>query len=249
MEVRKIVHIDGEKCNGCGLCVPACHEGAIEIVDGRARLVSDKYCDGLGDCIGECPKGAITIIEREAEEFDEKAVKEHLRQKQKDEPLACGCPGSMVRQLDDEKQDKAAKDSQQTAVNADDVKISIKSQLKQWPVQLTLVPPDAPYFDGAHLLITADCVPVAYPNYHLDMLKGKRVVMGCPKLDDINHYISKLTQIIKLNDIKSVTVAYMEVPCCMSIVKAAEYAVEKSWKDIPFHRIKVGIEGGVLEKD
>jgi len=249
MVVRKIVQIDEEKCNGCGLCVPACQEGAIEIVNGKARLVSDKYCDGLGDCIGECPEGAITIIEREAEEFNEEAVKEHLKQKHQEEPLPCGCPGSMVRQLDDEKQDKAVEDRQQAAVDADDVKISIKSQLKQWPVQLTLVPPDAPYFDGAHLLITADCVAVAYPNYHLDMLKGKRVVMGCPKLDDINHYIGKLTQIIKLNDIKSVTVAYMEVPCCMGIVKAAEYAIEKSGKDIPLHRIKVGIEGGVLERN
>ncbi|KXG76595.1 ATP-binding protein [Thermotalea metallivorans] len=249
MAIRKIVHIDEEKCNGCGLCVPACAEGAIQIIDGKAKLVADNLCDGLGACLGDCPQGAITIIEREAEEFDEEAVKVHLeKEKRGDEPRqqnhhghhhhGGGCPGSQMRILNHKPAKAAA-----AVVGDGDVEIKIKSQLQQWPVQLMLVPPAAPYFEDADLLVTADCVPFAYPNYHLDLLKGKKVVVGCPKLDDIEFYVKKLTQIIKMNNIKSITVAFMEVPCCTGIVRAVEKALADAGKNIPLHRVRIGIEG------
>jgi NAD-dependent dihydropyrimidine dehydrogenase PreA subunit len=241
MSVRKIVQIDENKCNGCGVCVPSCAEGAIQIIDGKAKVLSDNLCDGLGACLGDCPMDAITIIEREAEAFDEEAVKAHLGKEEKtthhhEHHHGGGCPGSQMRMLN--------KSVQSTAVVGEgDVEIKIKSQLQQWPVQLMLVPPTAPYFEGADLLVTADCVPFAYPNYHLDLLKGKKVVVGCPKLDDVAFYATKLTQIIKMNEIKSVTVAFMEVPCCTGIVKAVEKAIADSGKNISLHRVRIGIEG------
>jgi len=248
MAKRSIVQIDQDKCNGCGLCVPSCAEGAIKIIDGKARLISDKYCDGLGACLGTCPQGAITIIEREAEDFDEEAVKNHLENLSKDvedEDFSCpginqtfSCPGSMSIDLRETK--KAA-----SVCKADDISISIKSQLKQWPVQLMLVPVNAPYFENADLLITADCVAVAYPNYHLGMLKGKAVVIGCPKLDDGNYYVEKLSAIFKNNNIRSITVAHMEVPCCFGMVKIAEEALRRSGKNIPLTTVEVGIEGEI----
>ncbi|QEK11054.1 4Fe-4S ferredoxin [Crassaminicella thermophila] len=234
MAKRKIVHIDEEKCNGCGLCVPSCAEGAIKIINGKAKLVADNLCDGLGACLGDCPQGAIEIIEREADEFDEEAVKIHLEGEESQ-----GCPGSRIRMFKDEGTIAAS-------INSEDIEIKIKSQLRQWPVQLMLIPPTAPYFQGADLLITADCVPFAYPNYHLDLLKGKKVVVGCPKLDDIEVYFEKLTQIIKYNDLKSITVAFMEVPCCMGIVKAVEKAIALSRKDIVLHKVRIGIEGDLI---
>jgi NAD-dependent dihydropyrimidine dehydrogenase PreA subunit len=245
MAKRQIVHIDEEKCNGCGVCVPSCAEGAIKIIDGKAKLIADNLCDGLGACLGDCPQDAITIIEREAEAFDEEAVQLHLHQENKQKVPhqgvkhhhGGGCPGSQIKIFKDEK--KAV----QTITADQDIEIKIKSQLRQWPVQLTLVPPTAPYFEGADLLVTADCVPFAYPNYHLDLLKGKKVVVGCPKLDNVEAYVQKLTQIIKLNALKSVTVAFMEVPCCTGIVRAVEKAIENAQKDIPLHRIRIGIEG------
>jgi len=250
MARRSIVHIDEDKCNGCGLCVPSCAEGAIKIIDGKARLVSDKYCDGLGACLGTCPQGAITIIEREAEAFDEEAVKAHLEsviEEFEGEDFACpgsnpsfSCPGSRPMDLRETK--KAA-----SASEAGDISISIKSQLRQWPVQLMLVPVNALYFENADLLITADCVAVAYPNYHLGMLKGKAVVIGCPKLDDGNYYVEKLSAILKNNNIKSLTVAHMEVPCCFGMVKIAEEALRRSGKNIPFNTIEVGVEGEILD--
>lgn len=241
MSVRKIVQIDENKCNGCGVCVPSCAEGAIQMIDGKAKVLSDNLCDGLGACLGDCPMDAITIIEREAEEFDEEAVKAHLGKAEKvthhhEHHPGGGCPGSQMRMLNKAVQSAAV-------VGEGDVEIKIKSQLQQWPVQLMLVPPTAPYFEGANLLVTADCVPFAYPNYHLDLLKGKKVVVGCPKLDDVAFYASKLTQIIKMNDIKSVTVAFMEVPCCTGIVKAVEKAIADSGKNIALQRVRVGIEG------
>jgi len=246
MAIRKIVHIDEDKCNGCGLCVPNCAEGAIKIIDGKARLIADNLCDGLGACLGECPRGAITITEREAAEFDEKAVHEHLKKK---EEHTCsghhghyhhggGCPGSMAREIS--RQDNISKAE---AVSSGDIEVKIKSQLTQWPVQLMLAPEKAPYFENADLLITADCVPFAYPNYHLDLLKSKKVVVGCPKLDDIGYYVEKLTGIIRNNNINSVTVAFMEVPCCGGIVRAAEAALEMSGKNIPLHKVRVRISG------
>lgn len=246
MATRKIVKIDEEKCNGCGLCIPNCAEGAIQIVDGKAKLVSDKFCDGLGACLGHCPEDAITVIEREAEEFDEKAVEIHLHKKQeaplrlhpqpqpKPQPEFAGCPSSRVLQFQVPKPRTES-----------DPKESTVSQLSQWPVQLKLVPVDAPYFEDADLLIAADCVPFAYANFHQDFLRGKALVVGCPKLDDIQLYKEKLTAIFKANSIKSVTVPFMEVPCCFGLVKATEDAIEASGKDIPFKKVKIGIRGEV----
>lgn len=243
---RKIVQIDEDKCNGCGVCVPNCHEGAIQIIDGKARLIDDKYCDGLGDCLGECPEGAITIIEREAKEYDEEAVEQRMKEKRREsqadkkkEVQFSGCPGSRARKVE------SAGSKQSAGVSTDDVEIKIKSQLNQWPVQLMLVPEQADHYNDAELLLTADCVPFAYPNYHLDLLKDKVAITGCPKLDDIQFYLEKLTNIIEKNDLKSITVAYMEVPCCSGIVRAAELAVENSSKDIPINKVRIGINGEI----
>jgi len=245
MAIRKIVNIDENKCNGCGLCVPNCAEGAIKIIDGKARLISENLCDGLGACLGECPLGAISITEREADEFDETAVHEHLNRK---EGQTCsgnhghqaggGCPGSRAMAIN--RQEDAASAA---AVSSSDIEVKIKPQLAQWPVQLMLVPEKAPYFENADLLITADCVPFAYPNYHLELLKGKKVVVGCPKLDDNGYYVEKLTGMLKNNNIKSVTVAFMEVPCCGGIVMAAERALQLSGKNIPLHKVRIRISG------
>lgn len=239
MAIRKIVNIDEEKCNGCGLCVPNCAEGAIKIIDGKAKLIADNLCDGLGACLGECPQGAITIAEREADEFDEAAVHEHLHPKHAHHRHhGGGCPGSRAMAINrQEDEEKAA------AVSSGDIEVKIRPQLSQWPVQLMLVPERAPYFENADLLITADCVPFAYANYQLDLLKGRKVVVGCPKLDDLEYYVEKLTNIVKNNSIKSVTVAFMEVPCCGGIVRAAETAVQRSGKDIPLYGVRVGING------
>lgn len=252
MAVRKIIQIEEEKCNGCGLCVPNCAEGAIQIIDGKAKLVKDSYCDGLGACLGHCPQDALHVIEREADSFDEEEALKFVKtikaqsSKQNHAPVqqsphhhSGGCPGSRMMMLGTE--DKGQQKSV-TSANGD-IEIKIKSQLRQWPVQLTLVPVNAPYFDNADLLITADCVPFAYPNYHLELLRGKVVVIGCPKLDNLESYIDKLTQILENNKIKSVTVAHMEVPCCSGIVRAAEIALQRSERDIPFTKVRIGING------
>jgi Pyruvate/2-oxoacid:ferredoxin oxidoreductase delta subunit len=238
MATRKIVKIDEEKCNGCGLCIPNCAEGALQIIDGKAKLVSEKFCDGLGACLGNCPEDAITVIEREAEEFDERAVDIYLH-KQKEaqpepQPVIAGCPSSRAMHF---KVPEARTESVSTTPAV--------SQLTHWPVQLTLVPINAPYFQDADLLIAADCVPFAYPNFHQDFLKGKAVVVGCPKLDDIQYYKEKLTEIFKTNSIKSVTVPYMEVPCCFGIVKATEDAIAASGKNILLKKVKIGIRGEI----
>lgn len=241
MAIRKIVHIDEEKCNGCGLCIPNCAEGALQIVDGKAKLVKDIYCDGLGACLGHCPQDAISIIEREADEFDEKAVEEHLKSHSKETQVhnhahhVGGCPGSMIRQFNKVKDE------------GEDVKVS--SKLKQWPVQLTLVPVTAPYLKKADLLITADCVPFAYGNYHNDFLKDRAVVVGCPKLDNIEYYTEKLTDIIKLNDLESITVLKMEVPCCSGMMFAAKTARDRAGSDIPIKVVTIGIEGDIIKRE
>jgi NAD-dependent dihydropyrimidine dehydrogenase PreA subunit len=235
MAIRKIVNIDENKCNGCGLCVPNCAEGAIKIIDGKAKLIAENLCDGLGACLGECPQGAITITEREADEFNEAAVHARLNPHQHG---GGGCPGSRAMEIN--RQNNAAKAA---AVSSGDIEVKIKPQLTQWPVQLMLVPESAPYFENADLLITADCVPFAYPNYHLDLLKGKKVVVGCPKLDDIGYYVEKLTGILKNNRINSIMVAFMEVPCCGGIVRAAEAALEMSGKNIPLNKIRISMNG------
>ncbi len=233
MATRKIVKINEEKCNGCGLCIPNCAEGAIQIVDGKAKLVSDKFCDGLGACLGHCPEDAITIIEREAEEFDEKAVEVQPKPQPKPQPEFTGCPSSRVLQFQVPKPIEKA--------NA----TPSESTLSQWPIQLKLVPVNAPYFEDADLLIAADCVPFAYANFHQDFLRGKAMVVGCPKLDDIHLYKEKLTAIFKANSIKSLTVPYMEVPCCFGLVKATEDAIEASGKNIPLKKVKIGIRGEI----
>jgi Pyruvate/2-oxoacid:ferredoxin oxidoreductase delta subunit len=242
MASRKIVKIDEEKCNGCGLCIPNCVEGALQIVEGKAKLMSEKFCDGLGACLGHCPEDAITVIEMEAEEFDEKAVKAYLHKKHKAEsqpkPVFAGCPSSKPMQF---KVPNVRTESVSTA--------RAVSQLTQWPVQLKLVPINAPYFQDADLLVAADCVPFSYANFHQDFIKGKVVVVGCPKLDDIQYYKEKLTEIFKSNSIKSVTVPYMEVPCCFGLVKAAEDAIAASGKNIPLKKIRIGIRGEILPEE
>ena len=260
MAIRKIIQIEEDKCNGCGLCVPNCAEGAIQIIDGKAKLVKDIYCDGLGACLGHCPVDALHIIEREAEDFNEEEAMDFVRKTRgeapKHEPAPVrpastmqhaaphphgggGCPGSRMRMFgnDDAKSQKAS------TVSNGDIEIKIRPQLRQWPVQLSLVPVNAPYFNNADLLVTADCVPFAYANYHIDLLKGKAVVVGCPKLDDIEFYTEKLTDIIENNNIKSVTVAHMEVPCCSGIVRAVDMAMQRSGKSIPVTKVKITIDG------
>ena len=244
MATRKIVKIDEDKCNGCGLCIPNCAEGALQIVDGKAKLMSEKFCDGLGACLGHCPEDAITVIEREAEEFDEKAVEAHLHKQKEAQPkpqpapVFAGCPSSRAMHF---KVPEARMESGSAAPSV--------SHLAHWPVQLKLVPTNAPYFQDADLLIAADCVPFAYPDFHRDFLKGKAVVVGCPKLDDIQFYKEKLTEIFKTNSIKSITLPYMEVPCCFGLVKATEDAIEASGKNIPFKKVRIGVQGDIKPEE
>jgi NAD-dependent dihydropyrimidine dehydrogenase PreA subunit len=240
-KVRNIVNIDEEKCNGCGICVPACAEGAIAIIDGKARVVSEIYCDGLGACLGECPQDAITVEQRLAEDFDPKAVERHLQQRAAPtphlDPLPCGCPGSTARSLGSEAAcDALAGESEAAA-----------SQLRNWPVQIRLVPPTAPYLEGADLIITADCVPFAFAGFHRRFLAGRVALVGCPKLDDAEFYLDKLAEVFAANDIASVEVAYMEVPCCAGLVRLVQGAIEKAGKQIPLTLTNIGINGQVLE--
>lgn len=240
---RNIVEIDREKCNGCGDCVTACAEGAIQLIDGKAELVTDSYCDGLGECLGHCPMDAIKIIEREADEFDEAAVAEHIKKQKSKQPAqnhqppaGGGCPGSMLRNLmkDRPMQEKNTAPRQTTGA---------RSELRQWPVQLHLAPPNSPNWDGAELLLCADCVPIAYPDFQQNLLRGRQVVIACPKLDDTDGYLEKLTAILRDNDIRSLSVARMEVPCCSGLTRLAETALKASGKKIPFQNITVKING------
>ena len=234
---RKIVHIDEEKCNGCGLCIISCAEGALKIIDGKAKLVSEKYCDGLGACLGECPQGAITIEEREAEEFDEVAVEHHLAEQRKAEAtLPCGCPSTTV--TDFGKHEAKGTASGQVARQ--------ESTLGHWPVQLRLVPPNASFLQDADLLLTADCVPFAYPNFHTDFLKDHAVLVACPKLDDFDAHLDKLTQIIRQAGLNSITVMHMEVPCCTGLVYMAKEAIKASGKNVPLSDVTIGVKGNQL---
>ncbi len=233
--LRKIVSIDEEKCNGCGACVLACAEGALQIIDGKARLVSEKYCDGLGACLPECPQGAITIEERESEEFDEVEVEHHLhtlKTEHASEPLPCGCPSASVTQFEVE-----------TEAEIPTTQARPKSMLAQWPVQLTLVPPTAPFLQGADLLLAADCVPFAYAGFHQEFLKGHALVVGCPKLDDFQSHQKKLTEILGHGGVKSLTVLHMEVPCCFGLVHMAQQAIRASGRDIPFREVTIEVRG------
>lgn len=233
--IRKIIHIDEEKCIGCGACADACHEGAIEMVDGKARLTREDYCDGLGDCLPACPTEAITFEEREAPAYDEAAVQAAKKEKAS---LPCGCPGMQAKALHREPGAAAA---------APGAQVSAASQLSQWPVQIKLAPVNAPYFDGAKLLVAADCTAYAYGDFHNEFIRGHVTLIGCPKLDE-GDYAQKLTQIIAENDIKSVTVARMEVPCCGGMENAVKRALQASGKFIPWNVVTISTDGRILDR-
>lgn len=235
--IRKIIEIDEEKCNGCGACAAACHEGAIAMVEGKAKLMRDDYCDGLGNCLPTCPTGAITFVEREAAAYNEQAVMQNKQGKiQQNAKLACGCPGSQAKAI--------------SHSNSEDIDVgvtsTIKSQLSQWPVQIKLVPITAPYFSGAKLLVAADCSAYAYANFHKEFIKGHITLVGCPKLDGVD-YSEKLQEIIQLNDIKSITVVRMEVPCCGGLENAVKAALQNSGKLVPWQVVTISTDGVVLE--
>ena len=233
--IRKIIKIDEDKCNGCGLCVNACHEGAIEMVNGKARLTREDYCDGLGDCLPACPMNAISFEEREAPAYDEAAVLK-ARAEKAVAPLPCGCPGTNAKTIQREACECSA--PQEPAFHT--------SKLMQWPVQVKLVPPHAPYFDGANLLVAADCTAYAYGNFHNDFIRNHVTLIGCPKLDDVD-YTEKLTAIIAGTNIKSVTVVRMEVPCCGGIEVAVKNALMASGKFIPWRVVTISTDGHVLD--
>ncbi|RLC66996.1 MAG: ferredoxin [Chloroflexi bacterium] len=252
---RKTIRIDEEKCDGCGLCIPSCPEGALQIVDGKARLVKESFCDGLGACLGDCPQGALAIEEKEVEEDDEEGVIAHIKEKSPEllgKHLAhlgehahelpqhhshaglTSCPSARVLQW--EKRGEIVREA-----------AGASSELRQWPIQLHLVPPDAPYLQNADLVLVADCVPFAYANFHHDFLKGKAIAIGCPKLDDLGAYASKVAQILESAEIKSVEVVHMEVPCCSGLVHIVREALRKSGKDIPLETVMIGVKGEVTE--
>lgn len=239
MTMRKMVKIDEEKCNGCGLCIPSCKEGALQIVNGKAKLVSDIYCDGLGACLGECPQGAITIEERDAAEFDEKAVHERMEKmhpKKEVAPLPCGCPGSMAREIN------STESHSSTTSNVDQ-----RSELKNWPLQLMLVPPTAPYLKGADIALMADCTAFAYPNIHRDFIRNRVAIIACPKLDDTDLYITKLAEMIKLNNFRSIEVLMMEVPCCSGLGYLLDQAIAKAGSKLEPKHTTITLNGKILK--
>ncbi len=235
--IRQVIQIDEDKCTGCGICADACHEGAIEIVDGKAKLMRDDYCDGLGDCLPTCPTGAISFVQREAAAYDEEAVRKHMEQRNQGHTcpgaqMHTMCPGSRMQSIE--------------PASVGSIHVDVTSQLRNWPVQIQLVPIHAPYFQGAKLLIAADCTAYAYANFHKEFVKGKITLIGCPKLDPVD-YSEKLTEIIRLNDIKSVTIVRMEVPCCGGLEHAAMIALQNSGKMIPWQVKTISIEGEILD--
>jgi len=243
--IRRVIKIDEEKCNGCGLCASACHEGAIGMVNGKAKLLRDDYCDGLGDCLPSCATSAITFEEREAAEYDEEAVQIHMEKRKmeqkhmgvnKNEKISFGCPGSQSRVINNNKIEVKSVTSTS----------EVTSQLNQWPVQIKLVPPNATYFNNANLLIAADCTAYAYGDFHNKFIKNRITLIGCPKLDE-GDYSEKLTAILKMNDIKSLTVVRMEVPCCGGIVNAVKNALKASEKMIPWQIVTISTNGEILE--
>ena len=246
--IRKIIKIDEDLCNGCGNCVPACAEGALEIVDGKARVIAEIYCDGLGACLGECPTGALTVEERTADEFDENAVEKMLAGKKREEvsaqghrvlPMAAGgCPSARMMQSFEPA----------GAVSPSATGVPAESALSHWPVQIMLVPPTAPFLKGADLLVLADCVPVAFPTLHRDFLQGKRVMMGCPKFDNTEAYIEKFAQICRQSGIRSITSVVMEVPCCAALPVIVKKGMERSGVKVPMEEVVISVRGKILER-
>lgn len=242
--IRRIIQIDSEKCNGCGACAAACHEGAIAMVDGKARLMRDDYCDGLGDCLPHCPTNAITFVEREAAPYDEAAVKAKMKTDKIEH--RGGCPGSQSRMISHDRLGQTTQTVRTAAAETAGSPSCSQSQLRQWPVQIKLAPIKAEYFDGAHLLIAADCTAYAYARFHEDFIRNKITLIGCPKLDDID-YSEKLTEIIKQNDIKDVVIVRMEVPCCGGLEMAAKKALQQSGKFIPWQVKTIAVDGHIKE--
>mgnify|MGYP001172779325 CR=1 FL=1 len=240
--LRKIIEIDEDLCTGCGECVPACAEGALRIVDGKARMIADKYCDGLGACLGECPVGALKIIEREADDFDEEAVEELLASQKaeavKQQSMACGCPSAQLKSFAPTSPCQTA--NQPKGIGGEG------SALTHWPVQIRLVPPSAPFLKEADLLIAADCVPVAYPAFHAGMLAGKTVMLGCPKFDDAESYVAKFSEIFATANLNSITIAIMEVPCCGTMRGIVREALKRSGKQIAVREVVVSAQGQIL---
>lgn len=244
--IRKIIEIDEELCDGCGQCVPSCAEGAIQIIDGKAKVISDNLCDGLGACMGKCPTGALKIVERQAEEFDEEAVEKHLETLEKTRPeatqpepsMACGCPSQQVRIFDAVEKKGRPSDYGQKADSA----------LRHWPVQIRLVPAKADFLKGADLLVLADCVAVAYPDLHKELLEGRAVMMGCPKFDDIDAYADKFAEVFAQAGIRSVTTVTMEVPCCSGLPHVVKKGMEKASARVPHKQIVVSTRGRILEE-
>jgi NAD-dependent dihydropyrimidine dehydrogenase PreA subunit len=242
---RKIIQIDEEKCDGCGQCVPSCAEGALKIVDGKARLIAEKYCDGLGACLGECPQDALRVTEREAEDFNEEAVEEHMKsmsvpQTPDLQPMACGCPSAELQSFSPARSCEEAN----LPVSAE----SPQSALSHWPVQIRLVPPTAPFLKGADLLVAADCTPVAYPNFHRDFLGGKVVLVGCPKFDEVQAYVQKFADIFNTAGIKSIEVITMEVPCCQGLPLIVKKGLELAGKKVPLSQVIISTHGEVLKR-
>ncbi len=254
MVQRKIVQIDEAKCDGCGLCVPSCAEGAIEIVDGKARLVADLYCDGLGACLGECPQGAITIVQREAEPFDEEAAQQQAAKLPRTScpaasggaPVQTACPGSMVRNLQLDLGESPSSSATESSTEASAASPT-RCELANWPIQLHLVPPNAPFLRNADLLLVADCVPFALADFHKRLLRKRPVVVGCPKLDDASSYVEKLAGIVAASNIQSLTVIHMEVPCCTGLVRIAEEALRISGRSTPLEDVTISIRGKIIE--
>ncbi|UCF93917.1 MAG: 4Fe-4S binding protein [Desulfobacterales bacterium] len=245
--LRKIIAIDEELCDGCGHCVPACAEGALEIIDGKVRVVADIYCDGLGACLGECPTGALRVVMREADEFDEEAVEKYLAAKEKkaapEAPaFAGGCPSARLQTFD------ASASAPAPEPHVDPAGETTASALSHWPVQIMLVPPTAPFLRGADLLVLADCVPVAFPTVHRDFIKGKAVMMGCPKFDDAQHYIEKFAQICKQSGIKSITTVVMEVPCCSGLPMIVQKGMQLAGVPIPMEEVVISTRGKILQR-
>jgi len=246
--MRKIIEIDDILCNGCGQCVPSCAEGALEIVEGKARMIAEKYCDGLGACLGDCPTGALRIIEREADDFDEQAVEELLHAKGASEKSVetqphAGCLSARIQTFQPISPCQAANKPKGNLATGDS-----GSALTHWPVQIRLVPPTAPFLKNADLLVAADCTPIAYPNFHRDLLQGKVVMMGCPKFDDAESYVRKFSEIFEAAQVKSLTVAIMEVPCCANMRHIIREAMQRTGKDIPVEEIVVSARGEILHR-